>query len=160
MIHSRLLQFSENAKLYKFSIFMDRRELADQCEEMVNIYLHGEDDPEVNDYEQYDNGIKIIASYLCEPQLIDGENYEILIDNGYYTEDEVKPLAMPTPTEEPVTPIPTETAGPTETVTPSPTETAESTETVTPTPEQKDEKKATPTPKPKVTLKKSEKSKN
>ena len=24
MIHSRLLQFSENAKLYKFSIFMDR----------------------------------------------------------------------------------------------------------------------------------------
>ena len=35
-----------------FSIFMDRRELADQCEEMVNIYLHGEDDPEVNDYEQ------------------------------------------------------------------------------------------------------------
>ena len=94
-----------------FSIFMDRRELADQCEEMVNIYLHGEDDPEVNDYEQYDNGIKIIASYLCEPQLIDGENYEILIDNGYYTEDEVKPLATPTPTEEPVTPTPTETAG-------------------------------------------------
>ena len=143
-----------------FSIFMDRRELADQCEEMVNIYLHGEDDPEVNDYEQYDNGIKIIASYLCEPQLIDGENYEILIDNGYYTEDEVKPLATPTPTEEPVTPTPTDAAGPTETVTPSPTETAESTETVTPTPEQKDEKKATPTPKPKVTLKKSEKSKN
>ena len=143
-----------------FSIFMDRRELADQCEEMVNIYLHGEDDPEVNDYEQYDNGIKIIASYLCEPQLIDDENYEILIDNGYYTEDEVKPLATPTPTEEPVTPTPTDAAGPTETVTPSPTETAESTETVTPTPEQKDEKKATPTPKPKVTLKKSEKSKN
>ena len=142
-----------------FSIFMDRRELADQCEEMVNIYLHGEDDPEVNDYEQYDNGIKIIASYLCEPQLIDDENYEILIDNGYYTEDEVKPLATPTPTEEPVTPTPTDAAGPTETVTPSPTETAESTETVTPTPEQKDEKKATPTPKPKVTLKKSEKSK-
>ena len=89
-----------------FSIFMDRRELADQCEDMVNVYLHGEDDPEVNDYEQYDNGIKIIASYLCEPQLIDGENYEILIDNGYYTEDEVKPLATPTPTEEPVTPTP------------------------------------------------------
>ena len=62
--------------------------------------------------------------------------------------------------EEPVTPTPTDAAGPTETVTPSPTETAESIETVTPTPEQKDEKKATPTPKPKVTLKKSEKSKN
>ena len=70
-----------------FSIFMDRRELADQCEEMVNIYLHGEDDPEVNDYEQYDNGIKIIASYLCEPQLIDGENYEILIIENNSTEE-------------------------------------------------------------------------
>ncbi len=45
-------------------------------EDMVNVYLHGEDDPEVNDYEQYDNGTKIIASYLCEPQLIDIDNYE------------------------------------------------------------------------------------
>ena len=155
-----------------FSIFMDRRELADQCEDMVNVYLHGEDDPEVNDYEQYDNGVKIIGSYLCEPQLIDRENYEILIDNGYYTEDEVRPLATPTPTEEPVTPTPTETISPTpteeaqpspteaaETVTPEPTEAAE---TVTPTEsadeeDSKAEKKATPTPKPRVTLKKSKK---
>lgn len=74
-----------------FSVFMDRRELADQCESMVNVYLHGDDDPEVNDYEQYDNGVKIIGSYLCEPQLIDNDNYELLIDNGYYTEDEVRP---------------------------------------------------------------------
>ena len=70
---------------------------------MVNVYLHGEDDPEVNDYEQYDNGTKIIASYLCEPQLINIDNYEILIDNGYYTEDEVKPETTPTP-EPTVTP--------------------------------------------------------
>ena len=26
-----------------------------------SVYLHGEDDPEVNDYEQYDNGTKIIG---------------------------------------------------------------------------------------------------
>lgn len=65
-------------------------ELAAQCEEMVNVYLHGEDDPEVNDYEQYDNGVKIIGTYLCEPQMIDRDNYEILIDNGYYTEKEVE----------------------------------------------------------------------
>lgn len=153
-----------------FSIFMDRRELADQCEEMVNVYLHGEDDPEVNDYEQYDNGIKIIASYLCEPQMIDRENYEILIDNGYYTEDEVKPLATPTPTEEPVTPTPveetvtptpTEKAEVTETVTPAPTKKAEVTEAATPTPTEKAEptESATPTPKAKVTLKESEKNK-
>ena len=154
-----------------FSIFMDRRELADQCEEMVNVYLHGEDDPEVNDYEQYDNGVKIIGSYLCEPQMIDRENYEILIDNGYYTEDEVKPAATPTPTAAPVTPIPTESEEPTETVTPTPTEKAEPTEAATPTPTEKAEPTetatptpeekttATPTPKAKVTLKESGKNK-
>ena len=140
-----------------FSIFMDCRELADQCEEMVNVYLHGEDDPEVNDYEQYDNGVKIIGSYLCEPQMIDRENYEILIDNGYYTEDEVRPEATPTPTEAPVTPTAEASAAPTETAAPTPTEAA------TPTPTEKAEPTekttATPTPKAKVTLKESGKKK-
>ena len=67
-----------------FSLFMDYRDLADNCEQMVHVYLTGEEDPEVNDYEQYDNGVKIIGTYLCEPQVIDGDNYELLIDNGYY----------------------------------------------------------------------------
>ncbi len=115
-----------------FSVFMDSRELADQCEEMVNVYLHGEDDPEVNDYEQYDNGIKIIGTYLCEPQLIDRDNYEILIDNGYYSEREVEPDPTETPIPETVTPsaaaeptvVPTEAAK----ETPTPTEKAELTE--------------------------------
>ena len=141
---------------------MDRRVLADQAEDMVNVYLHGEDDPEVNDYEQYDNGTKIIASYLCEPQLINIDNYEILIDNGYYTEDEVKPEATPTPeptvtpeiTEKPdVTATPEVTESPEATITPEVTE--ESEETATPTPTEK----VTPTPKERVTLKRSTKNK-
>ena len=150
------------------SVFMDRRVLADQAEDMVNVYLHGEDDPEVNDYEQYDNGTKIIASYLCEPQLINMDNYEILIDNGYYTEDEVKPEATPTP-EPTATPEPTEapeiTEEPDATVTPEATEEPEATvkpeaaeeseETATPTPTEK----VTPTPKERVTLKRSTKNK-
>ena len=144
------------------SVFMDRRVLADQAEDMVNVYLHGEDDPEVNDYEQYDNGTKIIASYLCEPQLINIDNYEILIDNGYYTEDEVKPEATPTPeptvtpemTEKPdVTATPEVTESPEATITPEVTE--ESEETATPTPTEK----VTPTPKERVTLKRSTKNK-
>ena len=123
-----------------FSVFMDSRELADQCEEMVNVYLHGEDDPEVNDYEQYDNGVKIIGTYLCEPQIIDRDNYEILIDNGYYSEKEVEP--------EPVTP--TEAAEPTVTPTETPEEVSPTpAETETPTPT----KKAEPTKKPTSTLK-------
>lgn len=112
-----------------FSLFMDYRELADQCEQMVHIYLTGEEDPEVNDYEQYDNGVKIIGTYLCEPQIIDGDNYELLIDNGYYEEDEVRPEATPTPT-----PMPTSTS--------------------TPSPEpEKEETEPTPTQKPRITLK-------
>ena len=129
-----------------FSVFMDARELADQCEEMVNVYLHGEDDPEVNDYEQYDNGIKIIGTYICEPQMIDRDNYEILIDNGYYSEKEVEPDPTETPTPEPVTP--TEAAEPTATPTEAPEE-------ISPTPTEAEEpapeptKKLTPTEKAK-----------
>lgn len=120
-----------------FSIFLDRRTLADQCETMVNIYLHGEEDPEVNDYEQYDNGIKIIGSYLCTPQLIDQDNYELLIDNGYYSEDEVRPVAAPISAAEPTE------------------------EAAEPEENEKEEElpEATPTPKARVTLKRSEKTK-
>ena len=133
-----------------FSVFMDSRELADQCEEMVNVYLHGEDDPEVNDYEQYDNGVKIIGTYLCEPQMIDRDNYEILIDNGYYSEKEVEPDPTETPTPEPVTP--TEAAEPTVTPTEVPEEVSPTpTETETPTPEPT--KKPTSTPRPTATEK-------
>lgn len=129
-----------------FSVFMDARELADQCEEMVNVYLHGEDDPEVNDYEQYDNGIKIIGTYLCEPQMIDRDNYEILIDNGYYTEKEVEPDPTQTPTPEPVTP----------TEMPEPTVTepaAEKSVSPTPTETEQDEQEAEPTKKAEITRK-------
>ena len=35
----------------------------------LRIISDGEEVLEVNDYEQYDNGVKIIGSYLCEPQV-------------------------------------------------------------------------------------------
>lgn len=120
-----------------FSLFMDYRLLADACEQMVHQCLNGEEDPEVNDYEQYDNGVKIIGTYLCEPQIIDGDNYEILIDNGYYDEEEIRPEATPTPTLEP-----TSTPVPDPTVTPEPTE----------EPESEEETEPTPTQKPRITL--------
>ena len=104
---------------------------------MVHQCLNGEEDPEVNDYEQYDNGVKIIGTYLCEPQIIDGDNYEILIDNGYYDEEEIRPEATPTPTLEP-----TSTPVPDPTVTPEPTE----------EPESEEEAEPTPTQKPRITL--------
>lgn len=84
------------------SVFMDREILAKKCTEMVDAYLTGED-PEVTDYEQYDNGKKIIGTYTCEIQLIDKDNYELLIDKGYYEEEEIQPQpsvqATPSPTQ-------------------------------------------------------------
>lgn len=98
------------------SVFMDREILAKKGTEMVDAYLSGED-PEVTDYEQYDNGKKIIGTYTCEIQLIDKDNYELLIDKGYYEEEEVQPL--PSVTEMP---------------SPTPTQAAESSKEATPTP--------------------------
>lgn len=79
-----------------FTVFMDREELAQTCMKMVVDYLSGED-PEVKDYSHYDNGVKIIGTDTCEAQFIDQDNYQILIDNGTYSEDEIEPEVIPTP---------------------------------------------------------------
>ncbi|MCJ7840483.1 sugar-binding protein [Lederbergia sp. NSJ-179] len=71
------------------TIFKDTRKLAEKAVEMVSAVLEGEE-AEVNDTETYDNGKKIVPSYLLDPVLVDIDNYkEILIDSGYYKEDEI-----------------------------------------------------------------------
>lgn len=72
------------------SIFKDTRELAKVTVNMVNAMLKGEE-PEVNDTKTYDNGVKVVPSYLLEPVSVDASNYQdVLIDSGYYTEEELK----------------------------------------------------------------------
>ncbi len=72
------------------SIFKDTRTLAAKTVEMVDAIMKGTDAP-VNDTKTYDNGTGIIPSYLCEPVFADINNYkELLIDSGYYTEDQLK----------------------------------------------------------------------
>jgi len=72
------------------SIFKDTRELAEKCVTMVQAVLEGTE-PEINDETTYDNGVKVVPSYLCNPVAVDIDNYvEVLIDSGYYTEDELK----------------------------------------------------------------------
>ena len=49
------------------------------------------EEPEVNDTESYDNGTGVIPTYLCDPVVVTTDNYkEVLIDSGYYTEDQIK----------------------------------------------------------------------
>jgi putative multiple sugar transport system substrate-binding protein len=72
------------------SIFKDTRTLASKVVEMVNQIMKGEK-VSVNDEKTYDNGTGIIPTYLCEPVFADVNNYkELLIDSGYYTEDQLK----------------------------------------------------------------------
>ncbi len=72
------------------SIFKDTRTLASKVVEMVDAILKGGEAP-VNDTETYNNGVKVVPSFLCEPVFADKNNYKkILIDSGYYKEDELK----------------------------------------------------------------------
>ena len=72
------------------SVFKDTRTLASQVVKMVGQIINGEE-VDVNDTETYDNGVIVVPSYLCEPVFADANNYkELLIDSGYYTEDQLK----------------------------------------------------------------------
>ena len=72
------------------SIFKDTRTLASQVVKMVGQIASNET-VDVNDTESYDNGTGIIPSFLCEPVFADVNNYkELLIDSGYYTEDQLQ----------------------------------------------------------------------
>ena len=72
------------------SVFKDTRTLAAQVVKMVGQILNGEE-VDVNDTETYDNNVKVVPSFLCDPVFADANNYkEILIDSGYYTEDDLK----------------------------------------------------------------------
>ena len=72
------------------TIFKDTRLLAEATTNIIEALENGEE-PEINDTETYDNGKKVVPSYLAEPIAVDIDNYkEVLIDSGYYTEDELK----------------------------------------------------------------------
>ncbi|MBX4973330.1 multiple monosaccharide ABC transporter substrate-binding protein [Rhizobium lentis] len=72
------------------TIFKDTRELAKVTVSMVDAVMSGKE-PEVNDTKTYDNGVKVVPSYLLKPVSVDKTNYkQVLIDSGYYTEDQLK----------------------------------------------------------------------
>lgn len=72
------------------TIFKDTRDLAKVTVGMVNALMEGKE-PEVNDTKTYDNGVKVIPSYLLTPVAVDKTNYEkILVEGGYYKADQLK----------------------------------------------------------------------
>ena len=72
------------------TVFKDTRELARVTVGMVDAVLGGSE-PEINDTKTYDNGVKVVPSYLLEPVAVDKDNWEdVLIGSGYYTKDQVQ----------------------------------------------------------------------
>jgi putative multiple sugar transport system substrate-binding protein len=71
------------------TIFKDTRLLAAKAAEITIAALSGEE-PEINDTETYDNGVKVVPSYLLEPFIVVADNIqEQLVDSGYWTEEEI-----------------------------------------------------------------------
>jgi putative multiple sugar transport system substrate-binding protein len=70
------------------TIFKDTRDLAKVTVNMVNAVLSGKE-PEINDTKTYNNGVKVVPSYLLKPVAVDKTNWEkVLIDSGYYKKEQ------------------------------------------------------------------------
>jgi len=71
------------------TIFKDTRKLASVAVDMAVALLNG-DKPEVNNTKDYDNGKKVVDSYLLDSQIVVKDNVnEVLVDSGYWTEKEI-----------------------------------------------------------------------
>ena len=72
------------------TVFKDTRALAGVTVKMVDAMASGKE-PEVNDTKTYDNGVKVVPSYLLEPVAVDASNWEkILVGSGYYTTNQLQ----------------------------------------------------------------------
>jgi putative multiple sugar transport system substrate-binding protein len=72
------------------TVFKDTRELAKVAAGMVDAVLSG-GKPEVNDTKTYNNGVKVVPSYLLKPVSVDLSNWkQALVDTNYYTADKLK----------------------------------------------------------------------
>jgi putative multiple sugar transport system substrate-binding protein len=66
------------------TIFKDTRDLAKVAADMVDSALAGKQ-VNVNDSKTYNNGVKVVPSYLLKPVVVDKGNWEkVLVDSGYY----------------------------------------------------------------------------
>ncbi|MFG6444552.1 multiple monosaccharide ABC transporter substrate-binding protein [Microbacterium sp. P07] len=71
------------------TVWKDTRELGDQVQMMVQSIVAGEE-PETNDDETYDNGVKVVPAYLLDPQVVVKDDVQsLLIDSGFLTASDV-----------------------------------------------------------------------
>ncbi|WP_207459978.1 multiple monosaccharide ABC transporter substrate-binding protein [Azospirillum sp. SYSU D00513] len=72
------------------TVFKDTRELAKVTVSMVEALMSG-GTPPVNDTKTYNNGKKVVPSYLLKPVSVDASNWkQVLVDSGYYKESQIR----------------------------------------------------------------------
>jgi putative multiple sugar transport system substrate-binding protein len=72
------------------TIFKDTRLLAEQAVIAAQAYLEG-NEPEANNTEDYDNGVKKVPSYLLPVETVFADDIQsVLIDSDYWTAEEVE----------------------------------------------------------------------
>ena len=72
------------------TVFKDTRQLAKVTADLVDAALSGRT-PQVNDTKTYNNGVKVVPSYLLKPVAVDASNIKsVLVDSGYYKESQLK----------------------------------------------------------------------
>jgi putative multiple sugar transport system substrate-binding protein len=72
------------------TIYKDLRQLAEVAANMVDDILNDKV-PQVNNRRTYNNGFKAVPAYLLQPTSVDKTNYkDVLVQGGYYTNDELK----------------------------------------------------------------------
>ncbi|HUG21993.1 multiple monosaccharide ABC transporter substrate-binding protein [Piscinibacter sp.] len=78
------------AKEQTATVFKDTRELAKVTANMVDALLSDKPVP-VNDTKTYNNGVKVVPSYLLKPVSVDASNWkQALVASGYYKESQIK----------------------------------------------------------------------
>ena len=71
------------------TVLKDTSKLAEVASKMVDSILKGKE-VVVNDTTTYNNGIKVVPSYLLEPVSVDINNWKKeLVESGYYTEEQI-----------------------------------------------------------------------
>jgi putative multiple sugar transport system substrate-binding protein len=77
------------AGMQSMTVWKDTRTLGEQVATMVDQIVTGEE-VEVNDTETYDNGVKVVPSYLLPPEVVVPDTVEEkLVESGFYDASEL-----------------------------------------------------------------------
>ena len=71
------------------TVFKDTRQLALRVASMVDEYMSGKP-ATINDTKTYNNGVKVVPSYLLKPVFVNKANWHaVLVDSGFYQQGQI-----------------------------------------------------------------------